>query len=40
MLAEFGLALRIEAVGPGRVLAWTLAELLPDAFTSHRLEAS
>ena len=39
MLAEFGLELRIDAVGPGRALHWTLAELLPDAFTSHRLEA-
>jgi cytidine deaminase len=40
MLAEFGLALRVDAVGPGQALQWTLAELLPDAFTSHRLEAS
>ncbi len=40
MLAEFGLALRVDAVGPGQALHWTLAELLPDAFTSHRLEAS
>jgi cytidine deaminase len=40
MLSEFGLALRVDAVGPGQALQWTLAELLPDAFTSHRLEAS
>ncbi|MEZ4412653.1 MAG: cytidine deaminase [Gemmatimonadales bacterium] len=39
MLAEFGLDLRVDAVGPGRAQTWTLAELLPDAFTSHRLEA-
>lgn len=40
MLAEFGLDIRVDAVGPGRAQSWTLAELLPDAFTSHRLEAS
>jgi len=39
MLAEFGLEIRVDAVGPGRAQTWTLAELLPDAFTSHRLEA-
>jgi cytidine deaminase len=39
MLAEFGLELRVDAVGPGQTQRWTLAELLPDAFTSHRLEA-
>lgn len=39
MLAEFGLDLRVDAVGPGQAQRWTLAELLPDAFTSHRLEA-
>jgi len=39
MLAEFGLDIRVDAVGPGRAQTWTLAELLPDAFTSHRLEA-
>ena len=39
MLAEFGLGLRIDAVGPGQSQRWTLADLLPDAFTSHRLEA-
>jgi len=40
MLAEFGLGLRVDAVGPAQAQTWTLAELLPDAFTSHRLEAS
>jgi cytidine deaminase len=39
MLAEFGLGLQVDAVGPGRTQRWTLAELLPDAFTPHRLEA-
>jgi len=39
MLAEFGLGLQVEAVGPASTQRWTLAELLPDAFTSHRLEA-
>ena len=32
--------LRVLAVGPKRELSWTLAELLPDAFTPHRLGAS
>lgn len=40
MLAEFGLDLRVLAVGPSREQSWTLAELLPDAFTPHRLGAS
>lgn len=39
MLAEFGLGLRVEAVGPVSTQRWTLTELLPDAFTSHQLEA-
>ena len=39
MLAEFGLDLQVDAVGPARAQRWTLAELLPDSFTSHRLEA-
>jgi cytidine deaminase len=39
MLAEFGLALRVEAVGPGQAQQWELSDLLPDAFTAHRLEA-
>jgi cytidine deaminase len=40
MLAEFGLDIRVDAIGPGQAQSWTLADLLPDAFTSHRLEAS
>ena len=40
MLAEFGLALLVESVGPGQAQRWVLSELLPDAFTSHRLEAT
>jgi len=32
VLAEFGLGLVIEAVGPNGTRRWTLAELLPDAF--------
>ena len=38
MLAEFGLHLEVRAVGPVREQRWTLAELLPDAFTPHRLD--
>jgi cytidine deaminase len=38
MLAEFGLHLEVRAVGPAREQRWTLAELLPDAFTPHRLD--
>ena len=40
MLAEFGPALEVEAVGPAKAQRWILSELLPDAFTSHRLEAT
>ena len=40
MLAEFGLALQVEAVGSAQAHRWVLSELLPDAFTSHRLEAT
>ena len=40
MLAEFGLSLRVLSVGPRRELSWTLEELLPDAFTPHRLGTS
>ena len=40
MLAEFGPGLEVEAVGPARAQRWVLSELLPDAFTSHRLEAT
>lgn len=37
VLAEFGLDLEVESVGPGRRLQWRLADLLPDAFTRDRL---
>ncbi len=40
MLAEFGVGLLVEAVGPAQSNRWVLSELLPDAFTSHRLEAT
>lgn len=32
VLAEFGMDLMIESVGPNSARRWTLAELLPDAF--------
>lgn len=38
VLAEFGLELEVRAVGPAREDRWTLAELLPDAFTPRRLD--
>lgn len=37
VLAEFGLELEVIAIGPHQRLTWTLAELLPDAFTRERL---
>lgn len=37
VLAEFGLTLEVRAVGPGGDHAWTLGELLPEAFTPQRL---
>lgn len=37
VLAEFGLELEVWAVGPNQRLSWTLAELLPHAFTRERL---
>lgn len=37
VLAEFGLELEVWAVGPHQRLTWTLAELLPHAFTRERL---
>ncbi|MFN2316098.1 MAG: cytidine deaminase [Gemmatimonadales bacterium] len=37
VLAEFGLELEVMAVGPHQRLTWTLAELLPHAFTRERL---
>lgn len=37
VLAEFGLDLRIEAIGPKRTTSWTLSELLPSAFGPEQL---
>lgn len=37
VLAEFGLDLEVEAVGPSSRRRWRLADLLPDAFTRDRL---
>jgi cytidine deaminase len=37
VLAEFGLDLPIDAVGPKRILSWRLAELLPAAFGPEQL---
>ncbi len=36
-LAEFGLDLRVEAVGPTQFRHWRLAELLPDAFVKESM---
>ena len=38
LLAEFGMSLEVIAVGPKEERRWTLAELLPDAFTRETLE--
>ena len=38
LLAEFGLTMEIRAVGPATERRWTLADLLPDAFTRETLE--
>jgi cytidine deaminase len=38
LLAEFGMNLEVIAVGPASERRWTLAELLPDAFTKESLE--
>ena len=38
LLAEFGLNLEVVAVGPSTERRWTLATLLPDAFTKETLE--
>jgi cytidine deaminase len=37
VLAEFGLDLPIEAVGPQRSVSWRLADLLPAAFGPEQL---
>ena len=37
VLAEFGLHLSIEAVGPARTVQWKLSELLPAAFGPEQL---
>jgi len=38
LLAEFGLGLEVTAVGPFTQKRWTLAALLPDAFTKETLD--
>ncbi|MEX2157472.1 MAG: cytidine deaminase [Gemmatimonadales bacterium] len=38
LLAEFGLSLEVIAVGPTSERRWTLAALLPDAFTKETLD--
>ena len=38
LLAEFGLGLEVLAVGPSTERRWTLAQLLPDAFTKETLD--
>ena len=38
LLAEFGLDLEVTAVGPASEKRWTLAALLPDAFTKETLD--
>lgn len=37
VLAEFGLEIQVDAVGPHRSRTWKLAELLPDAFVKESL---
>jgi cytidine deaminase len=37
VLAEFGLDLQVEGIGPETRMEWRLGELLPDAFTKERL---
>jgi cytidine deaminase len=37
VLAEFGLDLAIEGIGPGRTHRWRLSELLPAAFGPEQL---
>ena len=38
LLAEFGLNLEVIAAGPSSERRWTLAALLPDAFTKESLD--
>jgi len=38
LLAEFGLNLEVLSVGPSTERRWTLAQLLPDAFTKETLD--
>lgn len=38
LLAEFGLSLEVIGVGPTSERRWTLAALLPDAFTKETLD--
>lgn len=38
LLAEFGLKLEVIAAGPSSERRWTLAALLPDAFTKESLD--
>lgn len=38
LLAEFGLNLEVVAAGPSGERRWTLAALLPDAFTKESLD--
>jgi cytidine deaminase len=37
VLAEFGPDLRIDGVGPGGTVSWTIAQLLPAAFGKEQL---
>ncbi len=37
VLAEFGLTLRVDGVGPNRSVSWTMSELLPAAFGREQL---
>jgi cytidine deaminase len=37
VLAEFGRDLRIDGVGPGGTVSWTIAQLLPAAFGKEQL---
>jgi cytidine deaminase len=38
VLAEFGLELVVESVGPTQAKQWRIGELLPDAFTRELLQ--